>query len=111
MPEVAVPAVVLQPRTTSDPTSPDNVTENDIAPPSPADAAPTDTVTIPESVIVVVAEFDAALTAAVPFAVEAPVNVTISVSPWSRKSSGFVAIAIVPDAWPDAIVRLSDGAV
>ena len=111
MPEVAVPAVVLQPRTTFDDTSPISVTGNDSAPPSDADAAATDTVAMLESSIVVVPDLDVALTSAEPFAVDAPVNVTISVSPRSSTSSGFVAIAIVPDASPAAIVRLSDGAV
>ena len=110
MPEIAVPAEVLQPSATLDATAPERVTVNDSASPSGAEAGPTDTVTLPGSVIAAVADPAVPLTSAEPV-VEAPVNVTISVSPGSRTLSVMVVIVIVPEVAPDAIVRLPDGAV
>jgi hypothetical protein len=104
----AVPAVVLHDSTTSSAAAGVSVTGNAIASPSSADAAPTDTVADPELVIDVVAVVP--LTPAVPV-VDAPVSLTISVSPGSTRLSVRVAIVIVPEPAPEAIVSVPPGAV
>ena len=102
-------AAVVQPSTVSIPAAIDSSTVNSTSSPSVALAAPTDTVAVPESVIVVVATVG--LYSAVPAAVLAPVRVTISVSPRSSTLSEVVWIeSVVLDA-PAVMVNEPLGAV